>query len=678
MKKKTKIEEMREKTRLKKRNLEKIEKSKLGLNQLLKPLLFFVISFGLEIASFILFDFRTSSGSKQILPQYILFDVGIWLIVCALILCTHKNWLSNLIFYVSLFVESIIFVTNLTLKGDFGYLFTFDMLDLIPEMVESMDVSFINIKLIVIGILAAAVVIAIPIVFDKLLKNKKIELKHCSRSIFCLLFFLITATVGAGCYAAQTALIKTSDAYKEISDDKYLYKNQQIADLSYQKFGSCGFYLKTISNLLFPSSLTSSSETDEIIKEYDSSVESTNKTASFYGDNLIVIMLESFEWFAIDPYNTPNLYALKTGEASSNISKQATIFTNYNSNNKTNVSENLCMLGYMPSKNTYNVKSKNVYATKYSLPNLLKNEGYTTSFFHNWKINFYNREETNTNIGFDNIYSLKDFENENKSTKFNYYNLEADFIEQFMDKIAPTSGEKFMSFYTTVSSHGSYKVTNPQFSEYYKTYDNNLEQMKEYFKAEGYHYPESEDMQAILREYKAAAMDADAMVGKLFAHLNTTGLISNTTVVLYADHNAFYHELTNEIKQTRITDYDSTTAYTVPLMIYTNGRAGTNEISNFCSPYDLYPTICSMMGLPYNTINAQGKDIFSESKISETVYMSHLTGFYSEKCYSKNMQYITRYDGATDADVEAFKTRVCKLLEKQRKLNIIYKSNRTY
>ena len=25
-------------------------------------------------------------------------------------------------------------------------------------------------------------------------------------------------------------------------------------------------------------------------------------------------MLESFEWFAIDPYNTPTLWALKTGE----------------------------------------------------------------------------------------------------------------------------------------------------------------------------------------------------------------------------------------------------------------------------------------------------------------------------------------------------------------------------
>lgn len=668
---------MREKTQLKKHNLEKLEKQKLGLNQIFKPCLFLVFSIVLEIISFCIFDFRTASEAKQIFPSYILFDVGIWLVICALILCTSKNWLSNLFFYLSVFVEVIIFLVNVTLRSNFGYLFTFDMIKLVPGAIESMDLSFLSFKLIAFAIVGVAIIVAAPLLLDKFLKNKKLKIKKISKSIFCLLLFLITATVGAGCYTAQTALLKTSNAYKEISDDSYLYSNQQIYDQAYQKFGSCGFYLKNLTNLLFKNNNVSKSEIDEIIKDYDSQVVKKDTTATLYGDNLIVVMLESFEWFAIDPYNTPNLWALKSGESNENVNTGATIFTNYNSNNKTNISENLCMLGYMPSDNIFSVKSQDVYATKYSLPNLLKNEGYTTSFFHNWNINFYNRKVSNTNIGFDNIYSLDDFESDTKSTKFNYYNLESDFISQFINELAPTDGKKFMSFYTTVSSHGSYEVTNPLFEKYLKTYDENIENYKSWLTSEEYHYPTSESMQAILREYKAAAMDTDEMIGKLFAHLKEHDMLNNTTVVIYADHNAYYHELTNEIKGTDMDDYASQTAYTVPLMIYTNGRLETNKVDSFCSPYDLYPTLCASFGLPYNTINAQGKNIFS-SEISETVYMSHLTGFYSDKCHSKNMLYITLYDGSTSEDAEKFKTNVCKVLEKQHKLNIIYRSNRTY
>ena len=42
------------------------------------------------------------------------------------------------------------------------------------------------------------------------------------------------------------------------------------------------------------------------------------------------------------------------------------------------------------------------------------------------------------------------------------------------------------------------------------------------------------------------------------------------------------------------------------------------------------------------------------------------------------MQYTTKYEGATDSDVETFKTNVCAFLKAQRTLEIVYKSNRTY
>jgi phosphoglycerol transferase MdoB-like AlkP superfamily enzyme len=316
------------------------------------------------------------------------------------------------------------------------------------------------------------------------------------------------------------------------------------------------------------------------------------------------------------------------------------------------------------------------YAAKYSLPNLLKQEGYSTAFFHNWDEYFYTRGKTNKNIGFDNVYTIDDFTHENKSTAFNFYNLETDFANQLMDKIAPTNGNPFMSFYTTISTHGLYDVTNPRFEKYFKTYDTNLEKMKSWFLDEGYHYPTDEYMQSVLKEYKSAAMDTDEMIGNLFKHLKDNEMLDNTTVVIYSDHHAFYHDLTNEVKSTIKADYSSQESYVVPLMIYSE-KIAPKTIDSFCSPYDLYPTLCEMYGLPYNTLNALGKDMLSEN-ISETIYYSHLTGFYDSKCYSKNMQYIQKYKNTSDEDVQKFKDKACEILAKQRKLNIIYNSRATY
>lgn len=666
---------MAELAKHKQNKLKILAKYQLGLNQIIKPIVFFAISFILEIVSFAMFNFKTTSGNTQLLPQYLLFDIGAWLIICAFMLCTHRNWISNIVFYLALFSEVGIFIMNATLKSGFGYLFTFDMVDLISEMTASIDISFINYKLIFISILGASIVISIPLLIDKFLQSKHITIKKVSKSIFCLLFFLITFTIGTGAYATQTALLKTSKANPEISSDKYQYENLLITDLAYQKFGSCGFYLKNLYDSIFHNN-TTSADTDTIIKNYNLSTVNKNTSAKLYGDNLIVIMLESFEWFTIDPYNTPNLWALKTGTASSSITRQAMVFTNYNSNNKTNISENLCMLGYMPSVCNFNTMSNKEFSTKYSLPNLLKAEGYNTSFFHNWDKEFYTRGTTNKNIGFDNIYTLEDFNHENKSSKFNFYNLDSDFANQFMQQIAPTDGSKFISFFTTISTHGAYDVVNPRFERYYTEYDKNIDDMKTWFLNQGYHYPSEPKMQAILKEYKSAAMDTDVMIGNLFTHLKDNNLLDDTTVVIYSDHNAFYHNLTNEVKSTNKADYSSQTSYVVPLMIYSE-KLEPSTIDTFCSPYDLYPTLCELYGLPYNTINAQGKDMLS-SEISETIYMSHLTGFYNDKCYSKNMQYIISYDGTTPSDVQIFKDNTCKLLEKQRMLNIIYHSHKTY
>ncbi len=565
----------------------------------------------------------------------------------------------------------ILLLVNATLYTEFGYLFTWDMFKLIGEGGESFDSTFINIPMIIVCVIIILVIIAIPLILDRFLSEQKITLSKMSKPSFFLLSFFICFTLGVTSYGIQAkALPKTDNQELEaITSDAFLYNNMHLKEEAFRKFGTCGFYLKNFYDLTI-ANLDHSEEND--IKNYikENEVE-TNESASLYGDNLIIFMLESYEWFAIDPYLTPNLWKLKTGEGSADttsVPSQGVVFDGYVSNNKTNMSETISLLGYMPSINSA-AFDKNDLSAAYSLPNLFKKQGYTTNYFHSWKGAFYNRRTNLVNLGFENFYSLEDFNDPNKSTTFKQFNREADFASYFINQIAPTD-KKFMSFYTTVSTHGTYTVTNDRFSEYYAAYDANKENIQTWLTDNGYIYPTSPEEQKMLRHYKCAAMDTDAMLGVLFEHLSQNNMLDNTTVLLYSDHNAYYHNLTQKIKGTEIEDVGNLKTHGVPMMIYSSKLTGQN-ISSFCNTYDIYPTICNAFGLNYSKAFALGVDLFG-TDISNSLFVTPLTGFYSQTCYSKSTSTFKTYDGGTDEDIETFKRLICKFYDKQIKLDKIY------
>ena len=86
------------------KKIKELEKKQIGLNQILKPALYLFLSIAFEIVLFIVLGFKTSSGGAKILPSYIFFDIGLWLIVAAIMLCITKNWLSNIVFYLCFWV----------------------------------------------------------------------------------------------------------------------------------------------------------------------------------------------------------------------------------------------------------------------------------------------------------------------------------------------------------------------------------------------------------------------------------------------------------------------------------------------------------------------------------------------------------------------------------------------
>lgn len=673
-KKQEKLAKKAEKKRKKQEN-----SSYLSVNQLVKPIVFIIVSLVLEVITFAVLKFKSNStGGAWLLPKYIFFDLAFWIFLAGIMLVA-KNWMANVIFYVFTIIQLVLCVGNSIAHSDFGYFFTWSMLALAGEATNSFDSSFLPFKTIFMCVGLLLAIIIVPILMDLLLKKRKVLLTKISKPVFGLIAFLCSFFLSATCYSVQALTLNNpaNATYETIESDKYLYQNMHIREEAYKNFGTCGFYIKDLYDVTLSKLFVSGY--DEITSEIKNSVAQVNTSATLYGDNLIVIMLESFEWFAIDPYNTPNLYKLKTGtdiSGTSTVPSRGVAMTNYVSNNKTNIGEDTCLLGYMPNINKLHLKDENTLSAQYSLPNIFKNEGYTTSYFHNWKKDFYDRNTQNIYLGFDNFYSIDDFESENKSTQFNQFNKEADFVTQMASKMAPAD-KKFMSFYTTVATHGSYEVTNSKCSENYDIYDSNLESYKTWMAENGYKYPETERYQKILRQYKTMCIDTDNMVGILFDYLSKTTdyngekLINNTTVVLYADHNAYYNDLSYELKSTTLHNYENTASFTVPLMIYSK-KLSAQTNTTFCNVYDLYPTISSLFGVGYNKFFAQGYNIFSD-EISNSVHVSFLTGFYTQNCYSRNMINFTLSDGGTDADIERFKKSVDTFYKKQEKIEKVYK-----
>ena len=189
-----------------------------------------------------------------------------------------------------------------------------------------------------------------------------------------------------------------------------------------------------------------------------------NEAATLFDQNLIMICMESIDQFALDPYNTPTLWNLCYGDEFKNTAGKGIFLDNFYSKNKTNISEDISLLGYVAKTTMFNAEKDSI-SVKYSLPNLFKALGYKTNYFHSFKKDFYSRSTINKNIGFENLYFLEDIDFENKNLNFNTWNSEVDFFNAAKDKMIPTDGNKFFSFYMTVSGHGTYDIENPNFEK---------------------------------------------------------------------------------------------------------------------------------------------------------------------------------------------------------------------
>ena len=340
------------------------------------------------------------------------------------------------------------------------------------------------------------------------------------------------------------------------------------------------------------------------------------------GKNVIVIHAESMMTNAMYlTFNgqevTPNLNKIaKSGLFFSNFYSQVSVGTSSDSELTYNTT-------LMPTKSgtafvSYSDK------TYISTPKLLGEKGYYTFSMHANTAAFWNRQAMHKTLGYDRFYSKADY----IVDKENVIGLglsDKHFFAQSIEKIKEINEEheNWYGLLIMLSNH-------TPFSDVDKYGDFPVDIVETVVNAEGVEeqvtYPYMEGTK--LGNYFKSLHYADNALGELMDGLNQNGLLENTVVVIYGDHDARlsrkeYERLYNYNFDTKTFIDENDEAYReydsyqyelgrkVPFIIWSKDmeEKGINkEISDVMGMYDVMPTLGNMLG--FNNPYALGHDIF--------------------------------------------------------------------
>ena len=385
-------------------------------------------------------------------------------------------------------------------------------------------------------------------------------------------------------------------------------------------------------------------------------------TNIFEGKNVIVIHGESLQTNLMSlSFNgeevTPNLNRLaEEGMFFSNFYSPVSVGTSSDAELMFNTS-------LLPTKSgTAFVSYSN--RTYNATPKLLAEKGYYTFSMHGNNADFWNRRNMHKSLGYDRFYSKEDYDVTDENTVGLGINDYA-FFEQSVEKIKKIDEEndKWYGMLMMLSNH-------TPFSEVDKYGDFPVDIKETVTNEEGtteeVTYPYMEGTK--LGNYFKSAHYADGAIGELIDMLDEEGLLDNTVVIIYGDHDARlprsdYNRLYNYDKETdsildednpNYKEYDSyqyELGRKVPLIIWTKDMKGTNlnkKYTNVMSMYDVEPTLGNMLG--YANEYALGHDIFDIGEDNIVVFPNG--NWLTNKVYynSQKEEYLSLTDEAVSEE----------------------------
>ena len=113
---------------------------------------------------------------------------------------------------------------------------------------------------------------------------------------------------------------------------------------------------------------------------------------------------------------------------------------------------------------------------KGSLPNVLRNQGYTTFAYHPWLTYAYSRNKVYKYLGFDEAYYLEQIGMENLEENFNSeYPSDSSLYRYIIDKMEDKpSNQKIFEYILTMQNHISYRFPSEEMQTYHEDLDRNV------------------------------------------------------------------------------------------------------------------------------------------------------------------------------------------------------------
>ena len=409
-------------------------------------------------------------------------------------------------------------------------------------------------------------------------------------------------------------------------------------------------------------------EAAKTFREYYDKKSQEQKTSNMYtnlfkGKNVIVIHGESLQGFTMNVSMnnrelTPNL---------NKLAKEGIYFSNFYSQESvgnSSDSEFTLLTSLMPSSS--GTVFINYFDREYStLPKLLKSAGYYTFSMHGNSGASWNRNVMHPRLGFDDFYYYtKDYVIDEKiglglSDK-SFFRQSVNIINNFDSSKTPFYATLIMltnhTPFNDIGEYSDYIVDIIKENDSLDEEINNMENSKDNVLDE-----KNEDAIDVipflggtkLGNYFRSVHYADEAIGELMQELDESGLLDNTIVVIYGDHDAklkqseykrFYESeyvddclIDSSKKYNEINDYTYEINRKVPFIIWSKDIVGTKynqEITEVMGMIDVMPTLGNMLDV-YNDY-ALGRDIFS---IDENVVVFPSGNWITNKIYyntSKN------------------------------------------
>lgn len=305
-------------------------------------------------------------------------------------------------------------------------------------------------------------------------------------------------------------------------------------------------------------------------------------TGLFQGKNLIWITAEGFSRFAVDPELTPTLWRL---------SHSGFVFEQFYNPLwwvSTLDGEYVALTSLIPKPGVWSLYQSGDNSMYFCMGNQLRREGYAARAYHNHTWDYYSRDVSHPNLGYD----YKGLGHGLAVTP-TWPESDVEMMElsvpEYVDNVP------FHTYYMTVSGHMNYTFLGNAMAARHRD--------------EVAHLELSENARA----YLACQMELDRALECLLDQLEAAGRLEDTVICLSADHypygleQAVLDELNGGPLDMRFDVYRST------LILWSGGLEEPVTVDKPCSSLDILPTLSNLFGLEYDSRLLMGRDILSDA-----------------------------------------------------------------